>query len=330
MWSSLTFDRTPVMDINLRNALVIGGSGFVGSHIVHLLAGRGVNVRVPTRLRDRAKELIVLPTVDVIEADIHEPAKLRELVAGCDVVINLAGILHERGSPGGFGRVHADLPKKLVDLCRSEGVNRYLHMSALNADTNGSSSYLRTKGSGEKYVKEAAADFAWTIFRPSVIFGRGDNFLNLFAQLQSVVPVVALACPNARFQPVWVEDVGRAFVDSILEDATFGQSYDLCGPTVYTLRELVKYVGELTGRPRPIIGLGDGLSYLQALVMEWLPGPLMTRDSYYSMKKDSVCGCPFPSVFGFQPTALEAVVTRYLGGQDPRTRYNAFRFRARR
>ncbi len=323
-------NTTPVMDINLRSALVIGGSGFVGSHLVQLLAARGVSVRVPTRYRERAKELIVLPTVDVVEADVHEPAALRELIAGTDVVINLVGILHQRGVPGGFRRVHADLPKKVVDLCRTEGVGRYLHMSALNADANGSSSYLRSKGLGEKYVKEANDDLAWTIFRPSVIFGRGDTFLTLFAELLRVLPVVALGSPDARFQPVWVEDVGRAFVDSILKDETFGQSYDLCGPTVYTLRELVKCVGKASGRQRPITGLGPRLSYLQAMVMEWLPGPLLTRDNYYSMKKDSVCGCPFPSVFGFRPTPVEAILPRYLGRQDPRMRYNDFRFRARR
>jgi uncharacterized protein YbjT (DUF2867 family) len=319
-----------VMDINLRSVLVIGGSGFVGSHVVHLLAARGVNVRVPTRYRESAKELIVLPTVEVVEADVHDPATLRGLVSGTDSVINLVGILHERGVPGGFERVHAELPRKIVEVCRGEGIGRLVHMSALNADLNAPSAYLRSKGQGEKHVKDVGTDLAWTIFRPSVIFGRGDSFLNMFAQLLRVVPVVALASPDARFQPVWVEDVGRAFVDCILNDTTFGQSYELCGPTVYTLRELVRYVGEVTGHRRPILGLSNRLSYLQAMVMEWLPGPLMTRDNYYSMKKDSVCGCPFPDVLGFQPTAIEAIVPRYLGRQDPRARYNDFRFRARR
>jgi NADH dehydrogenase len=252
------------------------------------------------------------------------------LIAGCDAVVNLVGILHERGPQGSFLRVHAELPKKIVAACRNAGVNRYVHMSALHADVNGASAYLRSKGQGEAEVKAAGDTVAWTIFRPSVVFGRGDSFLNMFAQLLGVVPVVALASPDARFQPIWVEDVARAFVDCILKDETVGQSYDLCGPNVYTLRDLVKYVGEITGRRRPIIGLGDKMSYLQATVMEWLPGPLMTRDNYYSMKKDSVCDCPFPSVFGFQPTAIEAIVPRYLGHQAPRARYNDFRVRAGR
>ena len=325
-----SFSQLLVMDINLHSACVIGGTGFVGSHIVHLLAAHGVRARVPTRYRESAKELIVLPTVEVVEADIHEPAMLRQLVAGTDVVINLVGILHERGVPGGFRRVHAELPRKIVEACRSEGVGRLVHMSALHADVNGASAYLRSKGEGEKYVKDAGESLAWTLFRPSVVFGSGDSFLSMFAQILRFAPVLALASPDARFQPIWVEDVARAFVDCILNDATFGQSYDLCGPTVYTLRELVKYVGEVTGHRRPIVGLSDRLSYLQAMVMEWLPGPLMTRDNYYSMKKDSVCGCAFPGALGFQPTAVEAVAPRYLGDHDPRARYNDFRLRARR
>jgi len=318
------------MDINLRSACVIGGSGFIGSHIVHLLAARGVRARVPTRYRESAKELIVLPTVEVVEADIHAPNALGQLVAGMDVVINLVGILHERGVPGGFQRVHADLPGKIVEACRSEGVGRLVHMSALHADVNGASAYLRSKGEGEKRVKEAGESIAWTIFRPSVVFGSGDSFLSMFAKVLRFAPVLALASPQARFQPVWVEDVARAFVECILNDATHGQSYDLCGPKVYTLRELVAYVGAITGHRRPIVGLSDRVSYLQAMLMEWLPGPLMTRDNYYSMKKDSVCGCPFPAALGFQPTPVEAVAPRYLGDQDPRSRYNDFRLRARR
>ena len=318
------------MDLNLRSVCVIGGSGFVGSHIVQLLAAQGIVVRVPTRHAETAKELLVLPTVEVVEADIHDRSALPGLVAGSDAVINLVGILHERGVPGGFLRVHAELPKKIVAACRGAGVGRYVHMSALHADVNGPSAYLRSKGQGEASVKEAGASLAWTIFRPSVIFGRGDGFLNLFAQLQGLVPVVALASPDARFQPVWAEDVARAFVECILNDETVGKSYDLCGPNVYTLRELVKYVGEITGNRRPILGLNDRLSYLQAMAMEWLPGPLMTRDNYYSMKQDSVCDCPFPAVLGFDPTPIEAVVPRYLGRQDPRARYNDFRVRAGR
>jgi NADH dehydrogenase len=177
---------------------------------------------------------------------------------------------------------------------------------------------------------------AWTIFRPSVIFGRGDGFLNLFAKLLRLAPVVPLACPNTRFQPVHVEDVARAFVKSLGDLASAGKSYDLCGPRAYRLRELVEYVGRITGHRRWIIGLNDNLSYLQALSMEMPPlkqilrslDMLMTRDNYYSMKVDNVCGCDFP--FGIAPAALEAVAPSYLGNRTPRAHYGWFRGRAGR
>lgn len=313
--------------MEFNNVCVIGGSGFVGRHIVHLLTARGVRVRVPTRRRERARELILLPTVDVVEADVHDPAALADLLAGMDAVINLVGILHESHG-GDFRRVHAELPGKVVDAAKATGVRRLLHMSALHASTDAPSIYLRTKAEAEQRVRESGLD--WTIFRPSVIFGREDSFLNLFAGLLRALPVVALAKPNARFQPVFVEDVARAFAQSLDLPETIGQSYDLCGPKVYTLRELVEYVGSLIGCPRPIIGLGDGLSYLQALAMELLPVKLMTRDNLNSMKVDSVCGCPFPAGFGFHPAAVEAVVPLYLAEENPRARYYRYRGRAHR
>lgn len=313
--------------MSLDTVCIVGGSGFVGRHIAALLAGEGVRVRVPTRRRERAKQLILLPTVDVMEADVHDPATLDRLVSGCDAVIHLVGILHEHRR-GDFLRAHIELPRKVMDACRRAGVKRYLHMSALHADPQGPSKYLRSKGEAEKLVK--ASDLDWTIFRPSVIFGRDDSFLNLFASLVKLMPVVILASPAARFQPVYVEDVARAFVASLGDPRTIGQSYDLCGPKVYTLRELVQYVGRISAHPRPVIGLNDRLSYLQAWAMEFLPVKLMTRDNYNSMKIDSVCGCPFPDVFGFEPTAMEAVVPEYLGQQSARARYRDFRDRAGR
>jgi len=314
--------------MEIKNVCVIGGSGFVGSHIVHQLSAKGIRVRVPTRNRERHKSLIVLPTVDVVQADVHDPATLNRLLAGMDAVINLVGILHETGGGSDFQRVHTDLPRKVVEAARVTGVRRLLHMSALHASPSGPSKYLRSKGEAEKLVRESGLE--WTMFRPSVIFGLGDSFLNLFAGLVRSLPVLMLAKPKARFQPVFVEDVGRAFVQSLTDPRTIGQSYDLCGPRVYTLREIVEYVGRLTGHHRPVIGLGDGLSYMQAAMMELLPVKLMTRDNLDSMKIDSVCGCDFPEVFGFQPTAMESVVPSYLSENTPRGRYRGFRIHAGR
>ena len=298
--------------------LVLGGSGFVGRYVVARLVAGGRRVLVPTRRRERAKHLLLLPTVDVFEADIHDVATLRQLARGAAAVVNLVGILN-----GDFERVHVELARKVVETCREAGVQRLLHMSALNADAQGPSRYLRSKGQAEAIV--AGSGLAWTIYEPSVIFGREDSFLNLFAQLERMLPIMALACPQAQFQPVFVGDVARAFDEAMEDDRTHGQRYKLCGPTVYTLRELVAYVGEQSGCQRPIVPLGPALSRLQAQVLEWLPGNLMSRDNLDSMSVPSVCNCAFPEVFGFAPTALEAVAPEYLTPASMRSRYAGLR-----
>ena len=310
----------------IRNVLVIGGSGFIGRHVVRQLAGTGLQVRVPTRNRERAKDLILLPTVDVVKADVFDPQTLEGLVAGVDAVVNLVGILH-----GDFERAHVELPRRIVAACRKAGVGRLVHVSALKASPQGPSAYLRSKAQGEEAVRDAQSDaLQTTIFRPSVVFGREDRFLNLFAHLARQLPVLALASPEARFQPVHVLDVARAVALALSDPRTFGQTFELCGPRAYTLRKLVEYVVHALGLRRPIVGLGPSLSMLQAAVLEQLPGSIMTRDNVRSMQVDNVCDCPFPVVFGFAPTPLEAVVPLYIAGVTPRSRYRWFRFRARR
>lgn len=310
----------------IRNVLVLGGSGFLGRHVAHQLAEHGLQVRVPTRNRERARQLILLPTVDVVQADILDPGTLDRLVGNADAVVNLIGILH-----GDFRRVHVELPRQIVEACHRHGVPRLVHVSALQADPAAPSQYLRSKGEGEQLVLAAQGDrLQTTILRPSVIFGREDHFLNLFAQLARRLPVIVLACPGARFQPVHVDDVARAVVTSLGEAHTFGQRYDLCGPRVYTLRQLVEYVVHAAGLRRPVFGLGRSLSMLQAAVLEHLPGKLMTRDNIRSMSVDNVCQCDFPAAFGFAPAPLEAIAPLYIADATPRGRYRWFRFRARR
>ena len=306
----------------LHQVVVLGGSGFVGRHVVARLAAAGHRVIVPSRRRENAKHLILLPTVDVVEADVHEPRSLRELLAGATAVINLVGILNESGAAT-FERAHVGLARNLVAACQAAGVTRLLQMSALGADPAGPSQYLRTKGAAEVII--ATSDLRWTIFRPSVIFGREDSFLNLFARLSRMLPIVALAAPKARFQPVYVGDVAHCFIQSLDDDLTQLARYDLCGPKVYTLEELVRYVGEVTGAVRPILTLGPAMSKLQATVLEFLPGKLMSRDNLLSMQKDNVCDCPFPAVFGIAPVALEAVAPQYLAPSARRSPFDPYR-----
>src|SRR5512145_2500656 len=197
----------------MNKILVIGGAGFVGRHIVARLAGKGLRVTVPTRHRARARHLILLPTVEVVESDVHRDDALDALLRDHDAVINLVGILQgSRGAPYGreFARAHVELPKRIVAGCTRLGIRRYLHMSALGADPKGPSMYQRSKGDGEAVVRGSPLD--WTIFQPSVIFGPEDRFLNTFAKLAALAPVIPLAGADVRFQPVWVEDVAHAFV----------------------------------------------------------------------------------------------------------------------
>lgn len=322
--------------MNIKKVCVLGGGGFVGIHVVNKLGMAGYSVRVLTRAREHAKSVAVLPNVEVVEANIFEPSELNRCFAGMDAVINLVGILHEeKTSRGNFHDVHVELPRKIVQACAASGVKRLLHMSALNANPDAPSDYLRSKGLGEAIAlaagmrhgeneSERPARFidgyglAVTTFRPSVIFGREDSFINLFASLLKIAPLLPLANPDARFQPVFVDDVAQAFVASLNNSDTFGQSYNLCGPKVYTLRELVELVGAMIGRKRRIIGLSPRLSYLQAWVMEWLPGKkIMTRDNYYSMQVDALCRDGFPAIFGVKPSALEAVAPGYLAESSP-------------
>ena len=312
--------------MELTRVCVIGGSGFVGRHVVQRLSAQRYLARVPTRDRERAKSLILLPTVDVIDASVHDAATLARLMRGVDAVINLVGVLHDGRNVQSFAQAHVGLTSRIIAACAQTGVRRYVHMSALGADVGGPSGYLRTKGAAEALVRASQLD--WTIFRPSVIFGRGDRFVNMFASLQKLLPVIFLARPQARFQPVYVEDVAAALVASLDTRSAYGKTYELAGPREYTLREIVALVGGLTGHRRPIIGLGDTLSYLQALALEFLPGRLMTRDNYHSMQVPSISSQPFP--FGIRPAALAAEAPAWLAAASPRARYRAYRDHAGR
>lgn len=313
--------------------LVIGGSGFVGSSLVAQLSAAGHTVIVPTRRRERAKHLIMLPAVDVVEADVHDDAVLRGLLRDADAVVNLVGILHSRrGSPYGpdFARAHVELPRRIVAACVAGGVSRYLHMSALGADANGPSMYQRSKAAGEA-VARSEPGLKTTIFRPSVIFGAKDHFLNMFAAMQKILPVVPLGSAEARFQPIHVEDVARAFVNALACEHTIGNTYELAGPSVYSLRQLVLLSGLYSGHPRPVIALPPALARLQALLLEYAPfGPVMSRDNLDSMRVDNVAGGPIAPELGIVPAALEAVAPYYLSGSSPRARYDDYRTRAHR
>jgi NADH dehydrogenase len=295
---------------------VLGGTGFVGHSLSLRLVEAGHAVRILTRRRERHRDLLVLPDTQLIEADVHNPAVLKREFAGCDAVVNLVGVLNAPGRNGrGFERAHAELPAKVVQACRQAGVPRLLHMCALHASPDGPSHYLRSKARGEQIVLEAeSGELHVTSFRPSVIFGPRDSFTNLFARLLRRTPFVfPLACAEARLQPVYVEDVARAFVHALDRHETHGRRYNLCGPRVYTLREILAYLARVQGLRRRILPLGPRLSRLQALLLQFAPGQPFTPDNYRSLQVASVCDAPFPPVFGITPASVEEIVPTYLG-----------------
>jgi len=294
---------------------ILGGSGFVGTQLALALAGRGNIVRVPTRHKSLSHPLISVDGVEVCQADIHDVDTLLHLITGCRTVINLVGILNEHGSDGsGFHHVHVSLTEKVIRACEHNEVPRLLHMSALHADAEkGPSHYLFSKGKAQNLVAKANTHgLTTTWFCPSIIFGQGDSFFNRFASLLKFAPVFPLACPEARFAPVYVDDVVRAFLMSLDDDDTIGQGYNLCGPRIYSLKELVQYTAQTCRTKRYILGLNESMSALQARMLGLLPGKPMSYDNYLSLHVDSVCSEGFPEIFG-TPTPLEDIVPGYLG-----------------
>jgi len=315
--------------MHIKNTVVLGGSGFVGSAIVAKLVSAGYQVTVLTRRLDHAKHLSLLPGVTLKVCNVFDAQALRSALQGADAVINLLGILHQSGKAS-FTQVHADLPVQLAKLCQDLGIKRLLHMSSLCAATDAPSLYLRSKGQAEVALAGYVPALAITVFRPSIIFGRADQFINLFAGLIKHLPLVVLVKPNAKFQPVWVEDVATCFVASLNQPASFGLSYDLVGPKVYTFRALLKAIMQTLGVHKPILGLNDALSYAQAFLMECLPIKLMSRDNIRSMQVDSVSNQGFPEWLELRPSALETVMPQYLIDQTPRGAYDRFRRKAAR
>jgi uncharacterized protein YbjT (DUF2867 family) len=297
-------------------ACMLGGTGFIGRVIAARLSNAGYTLRVLTRASARHRDLLVLPGLVLVDGDVHNPAFLQRQFKDIDVVINLVGILNEhRRSGAGFERVHAELPAKVATVCRHVGVRRLLHMSALGAAHNAPSMYLRTKARGEDAAHAASPDVRVTSFRPSVVFGARDGFTNRFAGLLRLAPgIFPLACPAAKFQPVYVGDVARAFVDSIAEYRCYGQRFDLCGPTVYRLRDVVSYLAALQNRRIRVIGLNATLSRLQAALLEFVPGKPFSLDNYRSLTIDSVCtgANALRTVFDVEPTPLEQIAPGYL------------------
>jgi NADH dehydrogenase len=317
----------------MTDVLVLGGSGFVGrsvcEHLVRRSGGASGRIVVPSRHPERAKHVQLLPTVQVVAANVHDDAQLARLVAGRDAVINLIAILN--GSETAFRQVHTELPRRIAAACRTAGVRRLVHLSAIGVAADAPSRYLRSKAAGEEALRAAGLDL--TLLRPSLIFGVDDRTTNLFARLQAFAPFVPLARAHAKLQPVWVEDVAAAIVRCLDDTGTVGKTYELAGPQVLTLQQLVRRCGAWSGHPRPVFALPDALAQLQALGLELLPGePLLSRDNLASLTVPNVAGGTLPGLadLGIVPSSIDGVVPGYLGQVRGPARLDPWRSRARR
>jgi NADH dehydrogenase len=312
------------------NVCVLGGTGFVGTELVSRLVRDGHDVRVPTRRLVNGAHLKVLPTVQLVVANIHNARVLGQLFSDVDVVVNLVGILNERGRAT-FRAVHKDLAAKVIEAMRAQRVRRLLHMSSLAAGAQAPSQYLRSKAEAEAQVRVAAATIDATIFRPSVIFGERDTLTNRFARLlrlsQGFLP---LARPGARFAPIHVDDVVEAFMRAIADRSTIGKSLDLCGPDVLTLEQIVQLTARAANLPCHILPLPDLIAAIQGAVMGMLPGKPFSSDNYRSLTVDSVCkqnGC---ETLRLRPSRMEAVVPGYLNHHSLQSRLDRYRRSAAR
>ncbi len=274
-----------------RNILLVGGSGFIGKRLAFALANRGWRVTVPSRRPHRNRALLVHPNIRLLEANVLDRENLERLCADQHIVVNLIGILHERRK-GDFRRFHVDFIKHLVEACNATGIDRLLHVSALGADqATGSSLYLRSKGEGENLLHTLGQrGLHVTSFQPSVVFGKEDSFINRFAGILRIyIGLFPLACPDSKLAPVYVGDLVARIVEAIDDRDSYSKRLPVCGPEVFTLRQIIELIIDTLDLPVRVLPLGKGLSKLQALILQNLPGKLFTLDNYRSLQTDNVC-----------------------------------------
>lgn len=322
------------MNMSIKHIAILGGTGFVGRSLCNRLSEEGYKLKILTRNReDNRSDLIILPNLELVQTDIHDLKKLEMHLAGCDVVINLIGILNERGNNGkGFRHVHVELVEKLIEACGKVGIKRLLQMSALNADAeNGESHYLQTKGEAEDLLHSKNIGINVTSFRPSIIFGENDSFFNKFATLLKMTPLFfPLACHATKFSPVYLLDVIEIMTRALNDPESYNKKFQLCGPRIYTLRELVNYTSQTLGLKRKIISLNNMLSRVQAAIFDFVPGKPFSTDNYLSARTDSLCECDDFARYQIKTTTIESIVPQYLNNISYRSSYTKFRTRTRR
>ena len=304
----------------IKKIVVLGGTGFVGSSLCNRLSKEGYQIKILTRNREYNREnLILLPNVDLIETDVGNLNNLNQHLIGCDMVINLIGILNEKGNVGdGFKKVHVELIKKLIKACEKNGIRRFMYMSALNADSkNAKSFYLKTKGKAEELLHSNKIGMKVTSFRPSVIFGKSDSFFNRFANLLKMTPIFfPLACYKTKFAPIYVLDLVEMVIKAINDSSSYDRKFNLCGPKIYTLKDLVAYTAKTMDKKCIIIPLNNFFSLMQAKIFDFIPGKPFSTDNYLSAQTDSICKSNDLKLYNINPTPIEDIVPKYINNYN--------------
>ena len=304
----------------IKKIVVLGGTGFVGSSLCNRLSKEGYQIKILTRNREYNREnLILLPNVDLIETDVGNLNNLNQHLIGCDMVINLIGILNEKGNVGdGFKKVHVELIKKLIKACEKNGIRRFMYVSALNADSkNAKSFYLKTKGKAEELLHSNKIGMKVTSFRPSVIFGKSDSFFNRFANLLKMTPIFfPLACYKTKFAPIYVLDLVEMVVKAINDSSSYDRRFNLCGPKIYTLKDLVAYTAKTMDKKCIIIPLNNFFSLMQAKIFDFIPGKPFSTDNYLSAQTDSICKSNDLKLYNINPTPIEDIVPKYINNYN--------------
>ena len=304
----------------IKKIVVLGGTGFVGSSLYNRLSKEGYQIKILTRNREYNREnLILLPNVDLIETDVGNLNNLNQHLIGCDMVINLIGILNERGNVGdGFKKVHVELIKKLIKACEKNGIRRFMYLSALNADSkNAKSFYLKTKGKAEELLHSNKIGMKVTSFRPSVIFGKSDSFFNRFANLLKMTPIFfPLACYKTKFAPIYVLDLVEMVIKAINDSSSYDRKFNLCGPKIYTLKDLVAYTAKTMDKKCIIIPLNNFFSLMQAKIFDFIPGKPFSTDNYLSAQTDSICKSNDLKLYNINPTPIEDIVPKYINNYN--------------
>ena len=298
--------------VKISKCVIFGGTGFVGSNFAQKLSPLATEIVVITRDIERNKSLRMIPNLQLVPASISDSKTIRDVLKNAEIVVNTIGILNEFDQISTFENIHFKFLQRLSQEIKVNNIKRFLHISSLNAKIDQMSDYLHTKGKAEDFILNEMSSFCnTTIFRPSIVFGEEDSFFNKFAKLLKFIPIFPLACPYARFQPIYVGDLTDFMISCISNIETYNKRIDTVGPKIYTFSELIKLTTKTMGIRRVIIPLNDSLSKAQAYVFQNLPGKLFTIDNYYSLQIDSV------SENGYMgKTTVEQTLPNYLNIKD--------------